>query len=258
MSEVSNAMAKLAGTQKAIVAVLNENVSPTYRKDSRFRNYFEPDLVRHYFSQSASHIEVLRRLLPDLYEDFHFIQAEPDKELATTPPSMAFSLGQMERLVRDIEQVFEIRANSELAQPKPEALQRVFVSHGHSSDWRTVQAFVEKDIRLPTIELQQQPSEGRTVIEKLFDYATRCDSAVIVMTGDDLSNEDEVRIRENVMHELGLFQGLYGRDRVVLLHEEGVHVPSNLGGVVYVPYPKGNVDAGLHVLHRELKAIYKL
>ena len=35
-------------------------------------------------------------------------------------------------------------------------------------------------------------------------------------------------------------------------------MPSNLGGVVYVPYPKGNVDAGLHVLQRELKAIYKL
>ena len=208
MGEVSNAMAKLAGIRKATVAVLNENVSRRQTQRSLLRNHFHPDLVRHYFSQSASHIEVLRLLLPDLYEDFHFIQAEPDTKMATTPPSMQFSRGQLERLVRDIEQIFEIRANSELAQPKPEALQRVFVSHGHSSDWQTVQAFVEKDVELPTIELQQQPSEGRTVMEKLFDYATRCDSAVIVMTGDDLSNENEVRIRENVMHELGFFQGL--------------------------------------------------
>ena len=111
---------------------------------------------------------------------------------------------------------------------------------------------------MPTIELEQQPSGGRTLIEKLDDNAARCDSAVVVMTGDDLANEDEARVRENVMHELGFFQGRYGRDRVVLLHEDGVHTPSNLGGVVYVPYPKGRVDAGFHVLQRELKAIYKL
>jgi hypothetical protein len=35
-------------------------------------------------------------------------------------------------------------------------------------------------------------------------------------------------------------------------------VPTNLAGVVYVPFPKGGIDAGFHVLHRELKAIYNL
>src|ERR1700761_5843753 len=36
------------------------------------------------------------------------------------------------------------------------------------------------------------------------------------------------RVRENVMHEIGFFQGSYGRTFVVLLHEEGVNVPTNL------------------------------
>jgi predicted nucleotide-binding protein len=59
-------------------------------------------------------------------------------------------------------------------------------------------------------------------------------------------------------HEIGFFQGTYGRGAVVLLHEEGVNIPPNLSGVAYVPFPKGNIDAGFHVLQRELKAIYKL
>jgi hypothetical protein len=28
--------------------------------------------------------------------------------------------------------------------------------------------------------------------------------------------------------------------------------------VAYVPFPKGNIEAGFHVLQRELKAIYKI
>ena len=63
----------------------------------------------------------------------------------------------------------------------------------------------------------------------------------------------EARVRENVMHEIGLFQGRYGRNRVILLHEEGVNIPTNLSGVVYSPFPKGNIAACFHLLQRELK-----
>jgi predicted nucleotide-binding protein len=134
----------------------------------------------------------------------------------------------------------------------------VFITHGRSNDWRAVQTFIEKDIRLSTIELGQEANMGRTIIEKLIDNAERCNCAVIVMTGDDVLNEDEARVRENVMHEIGFFQGRYGRNFVVLLHEDGVNIPTNLAGVAYIAFPKGNIEAGLHVLQRELKAIYRL
>lgn len=64
-----------------------------------------------------------------------------------------FSRAQVERLIRDIDQIFEIRANSELEQPKREAARCVFITHGRSNDWRAVQTFIEKDVGLPTIEL---------------------------------------------------------------------------------------------------------
>lgn len=92
---------------------------------------------------------------------------------------------------------------------------------------------------------------------KLEKKAGRCDSAVIVMTGDDTDADGQARARENVMHEIGFFQAKYGRARVCLLHQEEVSIPTNLAGVVYIPFPRGNVSASFGVLFRELNAMYK-
>ena len=263
MTEISNAMAKLSGIRTALVSALNENVSKNRGKgEIKTRANFAPNKVQHYFTQAANHLEALKRLLPDLYNDFQTIKIDPETEMAPVGPEqiveLYFARYQLESLVRDIDQIFEIRANSELEQPKKEALRRVFISHGHSDGWLRVQPFIEKDVGLKTIELAQEPNTGRTIIEKLIDNAKLCDSAVIVMTGDDITQENEARVRENVMHEIGFFQGLYGRTFVILLHEEEVNIPTNLSGVAYVPFPKGHIEASFHVLQRELKAIYKL
>ena len=98
----------------------------------------------------------------------------------------------------------------------------------------------------------------RTIIEKLLDTADECDCAVTIMTGEDVTDQGEARVRENVMHEIGFFQGRCGRDRVILLHENDVNVPANLIGVVYSAFPKGQIGACFHLLTRELKATCKL
>jgi predicted nucleotide-binding protein len=108
---------------------------------------------------------------------------------------------------------------------------RIFISHGRSGDWREVQDYVQREIRFDTLELAQEPSQGRTILQKLDEESTKCGYAVIVMTGDDRVGE-EVRARENVMHEIGFFQGRYGLDRVCLLYEQGVNRPSNIHGLV--------------------------
>lgn len=263
MTELALVMAKLAGIRKAIMDVMEENVSRNRsRGEVLTRGNFSPDLVHHYFVQAADHLNALKRLLPGLYGDFQAIKAKPETLMASSEPERRapfhYSRAQAERLVRDIDQIFEIRANSELAPPKETNICRIFISHGRSTDWREVQPYIERDVGISTLELEQEPNLGRTIIEKLIDNAARCSSAVIIMTGDDVANEDEARVRENVMHEIGFFQGKYGRNSVILLHEEGVNIPSNLSGVAYIPFPKGSISSGFHVLQRELKALYKL
>ena len=255
-------LAKLAGVVPVLNGMLNENISRGRDNGvTHTRTNFSPEQVRAYFLRVSALIEELRIVLPGHYGDLPPVQAEPDTEMSTPGPGVPapwhYSRTQILGLIGRINEIFEIRANSELSQPSPTTVQlRVFITHGRSPDWRAVQAFVERDVGLSTVELAQEPNLGRTIVEKLEDGARRCDCAVIVMTGDDLANGDEVRVRENVMHEIGYFHGLYGRKNVVLLHEDGVNTPTNLAGIAYVPFPKGAVEAGFHVLQRELRAVY--
>lgn len=263
MDDVRTAMAKLAGIRKALAAALGERVLSRIGESAARRN-FPSDTLGHQFKQAAMLVDRLRQLLPLLYGDFQPIQTEPSLEMyqpdSNAPKLFHYSREQLEQLIRDVDQVFEIRANSELSQPTSQSViepRRVFISHGRSADWREVQAYTEKDIGLATLELAQEPSGGQTIIEKLETNAALCDSAVIVMTGDDIDASGQARARENVMHEIGFFQGKFGRSRVCVLHEEGVSIPTNLAGVVYVPFPKGNVAASFGVLIRELSAMYR-
>ena len=77
------------------------------------------------------------------------------------------------------------------------------------------------------------------------------------MTGDDVISDGEIRARENVMHEIGFFQGKYGLEKVCLLHEEGTNIPSNIHGLVYIPFPKSIISSTLGSLSRELKVYFK-
>lgn len=260
MSNVEIALAKLAAIRRALDLTLNDE----HKKAGRLpiQNYAEEEVGR-YFTGAATQLSILRNELPDLFGDFAETSATPKTEIVkTASPSKAeyrYSRGQLEVLERDIDQILELRANSELVSSADGGakLQRVFISHGRAPDWREVQAYIEKDIGLLTLELAQEPNHGRTILAKLWEASCQCDSAVIVMTGDDSDAAGQARARENVIHEIGFFQGKYGLDRVCLLHEEDVSIPSNFQGLVYTPFPKGMVTASFGVLHRELKALYR-
>ena len=134
----------------------------------------------------------------------------------------------------------------------------IFISHGRSNDWREVQAYLEKILNYDTIELAQQPNKGRHVLQKLEEESNKCICAVIIMTGDDETNDGEIRARENVIHEIGYFQGKYGLDKVILLHERGVNMPSNIHGIVYIPFEKSLIRMTFGDLMNELRVIMRI
>ncbi|HYX31338.1 MAG TPA: nucleotide-binding protein [Pyrinomonadaceae bacterium] len=210
-----------------------------------------------YFDRYFIIRDQLRKELPDLYADLPIRKAP-------TPTSVGdiYTL-QLDQLVRDMDYVFEVKANAELKfdaiveDPPSEARpMRAFISHGRSPDWREVQDYVEKDLKIDTLELAQEPNKGRTVLQKLNEESDACSFAVVVMTGDDDIGIGAPRARENVMHEIGFFQGKYGLANVCLLHEEGTNIPSNIHGLVYIPFPKGLVSASFGVLGRELRTAF--
>jgi len=254
MSNIAIALAKLAGINKAVSALLKD----TQGRNGRTTRFFLELNVGHYFSGAVTQLNVLKVNSEALYGDFSNIDCEPTFQ---TPEGSAehsqFSREQLMSLVRTIEQLFELRANSELAAPEANSISRVFISHGSAIDWREIQEYIERDLEIKTLELAQEASSGRTILQKLEEESSKCDYAVIVMTGDDIDADGNKKARENVMHEIGYFQGKYGLSSVCLLHEEGTNIPSNIHGLVYIPFPKGYVSATLGVLMRELKVFYK-
>lgn len=256
MASPAAAFARLAGISKAVERLLDDEFAR--RGELPIQNY-EVETVGHYFEGAVAATQTLRDTLPDLYRDFQDVGAKPTVEMAEGHHPPRFSRHQLERLLRDISQIFEIRSYSEITTPapaEPAQRNRIFISHGRADDWRAVQAYIEKDIGLQTVELAQQPNLGRTILAKLVEVSMDCNAAVIVMTGDDQDAEGLARARENVLHEIGFFQAKYGLARVCLLHEEGVNIPSNIHGLVYTPFTKGKIEATFGFLHRELKAMY--
>lgn len=255
MASIQAAMARLAGIKKAL-----DQTPAKGEPGRRPIGNFAPEDVEAYFVGTARALEVLRAELPELYGDFPAVEEKASCSMSNASDGSAvpnsYWRAQVERLARNVEQMIEIRAHSELAAPAAAAPKRVFISHGRAKDWLSVQAFIERDLDVRTLELAQEPNKGLTVLAKLSDAADQCDSAVIVMTGDDRLEGGEVRARENVLHEIGYFQGKYGLARVVLLHEEGVNIPSNIQGLVYIPFPKGYIDGVQGALMRELRVLY--
>ncbi len=132
----------------------------------------------------------------------------------------------------------------------------VFIVHGHDDAAREeVARFLSKADFNPVI-LHEQASGGRTVIEKLEKYAD-VGFAVILLTPDDVGGPKDgtmqPRARQNVIAELFYFIGKLGRERVCALKKGDLEIPSDIGGVVYVP-----LDAGggwRQTLLRELEAV---
>jgi len=122
---------------------------------------------------------------------------------------------------------------------------RTFIVHGHN-DARKHELFrVLHDLTgTKPIILHEQPNGGRVILEKLEAYASTAGFAVALLTADDLGraasdSDEQPRARQNVVFEAGYFAGLLGRARVLILHEDGVELPSDLDGLVYVPLDSG-------------------
>jgi predicted nucleotide-binding protein len=129
-------------------------------------------------------------------------------------------------------------------QIKP-ASRKVFIVHGHDTEAReTVARFINK-FGLQPIILDEQPNEGKTVIEK-FETHSDVHFAVVLMTPDDLGTSKnkpqdlKPRARQNVILELGYFVAKLGRDRVCCLNKGNIEIPSDYHGVVYIPMDVGD------------------
>lgn len=171
---------------------------------------------------------------------------------AVTPVAEAMRAGAHTFLDKN-EPHFDDKLLAHLEEIMSENSDRVFVSFGHNELLKLkLKDFLQNRLQLNTVLLSDLPGRGLTIVEQLERVSATCRRAVILLTRDDEVEGGGRRARQNVVHEVGFFQGKYGRENVVLLAEHGVELFTNITGIKIVEFDPSHFEAVFEPLRAEL------
>ncbi len=138
---------------------------------------------------------------------------------------------------------------------------KVFVVYGHDTTSRNELEVLLRRWQLEPVILDQLPSEGQTVIEKLESYTgENIGFGVVLATPDDeghkkgIPSEKQYRARQNVVLELGILLAKLGRKKVAILmkgHE--MERPSDIQGLIYLPFTDNLIEEVKVNLFKEMR-----
>lgn len=130
---------------------------------------------------------------------------------------------------------------------------KIFVGHGHSQVWRELKEFLEDRLDLQVDEFNRIPIAGLSNKERLETMLDTSGFAFLVLTGEDEQTDGEMRARENVVHEVGLFQGRLSFEKAIVLLEQGCQEFSNIHGIGQIRFPKGDIGAASEKIRQVLE-----
>lgn len=158
----------------------------------------------------------------------------------------------------------QVAATKAVAPPpiKQNTNTKVFVVYGHDETARNHLEAMLRRWGLEPLILDQLPSEGQTIIEKLEKYTADVHFAVVLATPDDEGNragrEDEkaYRARQNVVLELGMLLSRLGRSRVAIILKQQANMerPSDIQGLIYIPFIDNLQKEAGTILAKEMAA----
>ena len=142
---------------------------------------------------------------------------------------------------------------------------KIFVVYGHDDIARTQLEALLRRWDLEPIILDQVASGGQTIIEKLEEYGSDVGYAIVLATPDDGGKAKseaayKSRVRQNVVLELGMFLAKLGRERVAILLKEAADFekPSDIQGLVYIPYQNRVEEVALSLIRELSRQGYKI
>ena len=143
----------------------------------------------------------------------------------------------------DIESMFQI-FETDLAASKitlPPSQINIFIGHGRNPQWRDLKDHLHDQFgyNIKAYEIGAKP--GLSIKEVLESMLNQSSMAILVLTGEDIDEKGDPHARENVIHELGLFQGKLGFEKTCILLEVGVNEFSNIQGINQIRFSKDNI-----------------
>lgn len=129
----------------------------------------------------------------------------------------------------------------------------VFIGHGHSPIWRELKDFLSDRLGLLWDEFNREAVAGITTFDRISDMLNSASFAFLVMTAEDQHSDATTHARQDVVHEVGLFQGKLGPRKAIILLEDGCSEFSNIVGLSQIRFPKGNISAAFEEIRRVLE-----
>lgn len=112
----------------------------------------------------------------------------------------------------------------------------VFIGHGASNQWRDLKDHLQDKHQIKIEAYETGARAGHTIRDILQDMSNKSTFALLVMTAEDIQGDGKIRARQNVIHEIGLFQGKLGFNRAIIMMEKSVEEFSNISGVQQIRY----------------------
>lgn len=133
--------------------------------------------------------------------------------------------------------------------------ERADVFLGYSSKARAtahaIHLFLKERLELKVRNWEIDFAAGGTILDEIENAARLCNGGIFLFTKDDVLEGDEMRAapRDNVVFEAGYFAAAKGRDRVLIIREEGAKMPADLGGNIYLTlldrHDTGRIESGI-------------
>lgn len=130
---------------------------------------------------------------------------------------------------------------------------KVFIGHGRSLLWLKLRSFLQDRLSLTVDEFTVEPTAGITTKERLEEMLSEAAFAFLVMTAEDDQPDGTKRARENVIHEIGLFQGRLGFRKAIVMLEQGCNEFSNITGVGEIRFTTGDIEGRFEDVRRTLE-----
>lgn len=147
--------------------------------------------------------------------------------------------------VEHIFDIFDTNAEVHRREPPPDeelrARNKVFVGHGRSQLWRDLKDHLHEMHGMEVEAYEMGARAGLTIRDVLDDMLTNSSFALLVLAAEDQDVQGLFHARENVIHELGLFQARLGWRRAIIILEEGVEEFSNIHGINQIRFSQGNI-----------------
>ncbi len=144
-----------------------------------------------------------------------------------------------------------------IAVKTPDIKPTIFIGHGRSPYWRDLKDHLQDHHKYEVVAYETGVRAGHTIRNVILNMLNQTSFAILVMTAEDEMPSGSWRARQNVIHEIGLFQGRLGFPRAIVLKENGTEKFSNINGIQQIRFSEGNIKETfgdiLAVLKREFE-----